>query len=1356
MAAETELRIKVNADTQAIGGIKQVEKAIRQVAKDNEKASRLAGLLAQEYKLSEKEAAQVAAELRRVQAETRKAGNEARGLANIFDGVAQGIGQQLTSTATDAVRSTVSQFKELASAAIDAGNAFDAARAKVSTLTDDADGLAEVLENVTGEVRNQVGTTELLEGSYDILSAGFTDTADAAKITEASVKGAIGGFSDFGTVADAATSVLNAYGETADEVDSIVDKFIATQNAGKITVDQYAQQIGKVAPLAAQAGVSLDELNGFIATATAQGVQVESSFSGLRQGIAAVLKPTSDAASFAEELGIQFDAAALRTKGLSGILAELNARGLDTPEILTRLFGSVEAVAAIAPSAGEGFKTLQQNIDASAQSAGESDEAFEKVATSIDGLVKSLQTQFGETLRQIGIAFGPVLQGGLQLLVDILAEAGEQSDGLDAIADAGERLKQAIEGNPELVQRLGEALATVADAAISFAASGIDAITNFVSSADAVDGAGDAIETFADALKATETILRAFASVVQFASENSEVLGVAIQLLAARFALLKLQAAVTGLQGLAGAAGTAAAATGKLAISAAALAPALIAIGAAIAAIKWNQFVQGVEEANDQVESFIAQSDVLNKKTFQTAKAIDELADAYEASNRLSAEEKELLEEKVGLAEKQKALLEDLKADAEAGIEVSGFDITDENREQVIANIQKDIDLISNQIDRGNEVLGSFGQGIDTEQVEQATETLAENASSGLQKVGDEYAELSAQLEAETANQKAALLEQGASQEEVAEVERKALEQRLNQARQKLSELQAINTESLSPEDAQQVQQQILQADQEVAAARIQLAEEAKQAEIDALNETLSRAQEVADIRTTLLDQQSSAIANEQALLNQQQGLSEAVLDLEREKLETRLAQAEAAGDEAEAAQLQQQINQANRDAIQQEFEFKRQNLELTSRQAILDAERQKITAEIALTEAEIAIQKAQAEGASQEEITNLQKVADLRRQALNAASQEITTVGEINALKARELDIREDISEEEQKQSELSQNTQDDENEAVKVLDARLARERELNSLIAGNAQLQAQALSRQRSLLSEQQSLASSELDLEREKLETRLAQAEAAGDEAEAERFRQQITQLNKKAAEEELEFKRQQLELSAKQAEIELRRKEIAAQIALTEAQINLQKAIAEGASGEELANLQALVGLRKDELDAVDDARKANEELNKLKEEQLDVEEKITRENQRQSSIRGNTTSPVSLRKGGPVEAGGLYQVHQDEFFVPTQNGTILNQRDSRAIVRETLSARETAALMGVPAITAGISPNQVQGASMRGVEQRLDQLIEMVASDRQLQVGGNSYTLINESNPYGAIAELQASQLKALIRRRGL
>jgi TP901 family phage tail tape measure protein len=300
------------------------------------------------------------------------------------------------------------KLTELKGSAVAAAGAISVAERKLSTVSDESGKLIKNFGDLAAANKFQTTTAELAGASYEVLSAGFTKTADVTKILDASTKGAVGGFSDVITVSKATISALNAYGQGADQAASFVDKFVSVQQSGLITVDQYAQQIARIAPTAAAAGLSLDELNGAIATATASGVPVESTFSGLRTAIGAILKPSSEAVTLSKELGISFNAQALKTKGLSGILKELKTTGNDSADTLLKLFGSAEALAAIAPSINS-IEKLEANIKASANSAGLAATNFDKAADPI----KAFANQTTEALAVLGKdvlkVFNPVI-----------------------------------------------------------------------------------------------------------------------------------------------------------------------------------------------------------------------------------------------------------------------------------------------------------------------------------------------------------------------------------------------------------------------------------------------------------------------------------------------------------------------------------------------------------------------------------------------------------------------------------------------------------------------------------------------------------------------------------------------------------------------------------------------------------------------------------------------------------------------------------------------------------------------------------------------------------------------------------
>ena len=292
--------------------------------------------------------------------------------------------------------------------------AADFASTKVKTLGVDVESLKPKLSTLSNELSGQASQLDLLSASYDVASAGFGEVSELTDVLKASQQGATGGFSDLGTVADATTSVLNAYGKSSDEAAKLIDGFIQTQNDGKIVVDQYAKQIGRIAPIASGAGVSIEELNAAISSVTAAGVPVESTFAGLRQVIASIQKPTSEASKIAEKLGIDFSASALKSKGLSKVLEDIVANGGASAENLSKLFGSVEALTAIQPLLNDELVSFNKNLENQANAQGVAAKASFEAQNTIQGQLTRLSSAF-TNLTTEGSEFGVVIREVLKI-----------------------------------------------------------------------------------------------------------------------------------------------------------------------------------------------------------------------------------------------------------------------------------------------------------------------------------------------------------------------------------------------------------------------------------------------------------------------------------------------------------------------------------------------------------------------------------------------------------------------------------------------------------------------------------------------------------------------------------------------------------------------------------------------------------------------------------------------------------------------------------------------------------------------------------------------------------------------------
>ena len=322
------------------------------------------------------------------------------------------------------------------------------AAAAVRTLGVDSKALEGQLLAVSNRLGGLFSQTQLLAASYDVASAGFANAADNAKILEASAKGAVGGLSDINTVGNAVTSVLNAYGKSANDAAILVDGFIQTQNDGKIVLNEYAQQIGKLAPTAAAAGVGITELNAAVATITAQGVPVEATFTGLNQALVSILKPSKEASDLAKALGIDFNESGLRAKGFGGLLQEVKEKTGGSTTAMVKLFGSVDALKAVLPLVNDDLVKYNQNIEKQAKVSGVADEATKELGGTVSSEVSKMINQIGNLTRSLDTVLGPALGGIVRLINVVIAEATRGINVLGQLFSLGKNttiLKGALE-----------------------------------------------------------------------------------------------------------------------------------------------------------------------------------------------------------------------------------------------------------------------------------------------------------------------------------------------------------------------------------------------------------------------------------------------------------------------------------------------------------------------------------------------------------------------------------------------------------------------------------------------------------------------------------------------------------------------------------------------------------------------------------------------------------------------------------------------------------------------------------------------------------------------------------------------
>lgn len=385
-----------------------------------------------------------------------KVGDEAKQAAREVDNLgdqSQRAGQQMDRGLGEGAGAAVRRLGVLGSAAATAAAAFasigairissnlESEFAKVETLLDDSSfAVGTLTGNIAGlkdglvQLRADTGETfaNLSQGLFDLVSAGVS-AADAINVLESSTVLARAGVTDVAVSVDGLTTALNAYGESADRAEILASKFFTAQKFGKTTVEELSRGLGQVAPLAAQLGVSFDELLASQASATSAGIRQSEAYTGLKAALTNIIKPSQDAAAEAERLGVGFDAANLKAKGFTQFLAEIQKSANFTDESFQRLFGSAEALNFVLAVSGGGAEVYARTLR-------ELGDETKSLATLQDAAA-TVSAKSGQALRELGGA------------IDQIAIA---------IGDAG-----ALAGYTELIRQLTDALRS--DAALNFA-----------------------------------------------------------------------------------------------------------------------------------------------------------------------------------------------------------------------------------------------------------------------------------------------------------------------------------------------------------------------------------------------------------------------------------------------------------------------------------------------------------------------------------------------------------------------------------------------------------------------------------------------------------------------------------------------------------------------------------------------------------------------------------------------------------------------------------------------------------------------------------------------------------------------
>ena len=283
---------------------------------------------------------------------------------------------------------------------------FGAAMAAANTMAGKSGKEFAAMKQQVAELAKEIpiARDELAGGLYQVISNGVPED-NWIDYLRSSAEASVGGIASLGEVVKVTSTIIKNYGLEWSNAGEIQDKIQLTAKNGVTSFEQMAQALPRVTAQASTLGVSIDELMASFATLTGVSGNTAEVSTQLAAIFTALIKPSSEATEMAQQMGIQFDAAAIKAAGgMQQFLESLSAdvkrfslsSGMLEQEIYGRLFGSAESLRAITPLVGNLADKFRSNAAEMQNSAGTVSEAFGIMGNTGSAEIQLLNNKLGE------------------------------------------------------------------------------------------------------------------------------------------------------------------------------------------------------------------------------------------------------------------------------------------------------------------------------------------------------------------------------------------------------------------------------------------------------------------------------------------------------------------------------------------------------------------------------------------------------------------------------------------------------------------------------------------------------------------------------------------------------------------------------------------------------------------------------------------------------------------------------------------------------------------------------------------------------------------------------------------------
>lgn len=298
---------------------------------------------------------------------------------------------------------------------------FEEAAANVQNITswtnEEMDALRQRILALPGALGKPI---DLMRSLYQVISAGVPKENALDFLIEAA-KTAKGNLGDLWTTVTAGTTILAAYGLETSKANDVFASMIRTVDLGKVTFDELSNSVGKGVAIAAQAGISYQELLATLTTLTLSGLDADMAMVAIRQILVNIISPSTEAAKVMGDLGLELSASTLRSRGLAATMADVARAARGNVEATTALFGNVRALnGAMALTSAQGMARQKYALDQISEASGRVETNFTRMSKTLRGEAAATAAELEKSYINLGQELATFLKPLEEQLANLL------------------------------------------------------------------------------------------------------------------------------------------------------------------------------------------------------------------------------------------------------------------------------------------------------------------------------------------------------------------------------------------------------------------------------------------------------------------------------------------------------------------------------------------------------------------------------------------------------------------------------------------------------------------------------------------------------------------------------------------------------------------------------------------------------------------------------------------------------------------------------------------------------------------------------------------------------------------------